>query len=154
MNSPVDAASPQVAADVWGPGVARGLTAEERHDTCAAILARDQVEVTAGWFNEMLPPFTSDLRFAVVSIDSDLYESAASVLEYLIGRQTYSDCCVVFVDDWYCNPGSPEYGEREAWADYTAKPCRIHRLRTLFGGRAKVHTSPMNRDFGPLNGSA
>ena len=65
--------------------------------------------------------FTSDLRFAVVSVDCDLYESTASVLEYLLGKQTYSDGCVVFFDDWYCNRGSPEFGEQKAWADYTAK---------------------------------
>jgi O-methyltransferase len=120
-SNPVDAASPHVATNVWGPGVARGLTAAELHDACSAILGRDRVKVTPGWFNETLPGFTSDLRFAVVSVDCDLYESTASVLEYLLGRQTYSDGCVVFFDDWYCNRGSPEFGEQKAWADYTAR---------------------------------
>jgi hypothetical protein len=120
-NNPVDAASPHVATNVWGPGVARGLTAEELHDACSAILGRDRVKVTPGWYNETLPTFSSDLRFAVVSIDCDLYESTASVLEYLLGRQTYSDGCAVFFDDWYCNRGSPRFGEQKAWAEYTSK---------------------------------
>jgi len=42
------------------------------------------------------------------------------VLEYLLGRQTYSDGCAVFFDDWYCNRGSPDFGEQKAWADYTS----------------------------------
>jgi hypothetical protein len=120
-NNPVDAASPHVATNVWGPGVARGLTAEELHDACGAILGRDRVRVTPGWFNETLPEFSEDLRFALVSIDCDLYESTASVLEYLLGKRTYSDGCAVFFDDWYCNRGSPRFGEQKAWAEYTRK---------------------------------
>jgi hypothetical protein len=120
-NNPVDAASPHVATNVWGPGVARGLTAEELHDACAAILGAERVSVTPGWFNETLPSFSGDLRFAVVSIDCDLYESTACVLEYLLGKQTYSDGCAVFFDDWYCNRGSPDFGEQKAWAEYSAK---------------------------------
>jgi hypothetical protein len=120
-NNAVDAASPHVATNVWGPGVARGLTASELDDACSAILGRDRVKVVAGWFNETLPRLSGDLRFAVVSIDCDLYESTAGVLEYLLGRQTYSDGCAVFFDDWYCNRGSPQFGEQKAWADYTAK---------------------------------
>src|SRR5262245_4940877 len=90
-SNPVDASSPHVSTNVWGPGVARGLTAEELHEACSVILSPDRVKVTPGWFNETLPGFSSDLRFALVSIDCDLYESTASVLEYLLGKQTYSD---------------------------------------------------------------
>jgi hypothetical protein len=120
-SNPIDAASPHVATNVWGPGVARGLTAEELHDACAGILGADRIKVVPGWYNETLPTMSTDLRFAVVSIDCDLYESTASVLEYLLGKQTYSDGCAVFFDDWYCNRGSPDFGEQKAWADYTAK---------------------------------
>jgi hypothetical protein len=120
-SNPVDAASPHIATNVWGPGVARGLTAEELHDACAAILGSDRIKVVPGWYNETLPTLSADLRFAVVSVDCDLYESTASVLEYLLGKQTYSDGCAVFFDDWYCNRGSPDFGEQKAWADYTAK---------------------------------
>jgi hypothetical protein len=120
-SNPIDAASPHVATKVWGPGVARGLTARELHDACGAILGPDRVKVVPGWFNETLPNFSSELRFAVVSIDCDLYESTASVLDYLLGKQTYSDGCAVFFDDWYCNRGSPEFGEQKAWAEYTTK---------------------------------
>jgi O-methyltransferase len=120
-DNPVDAASPHVSTNVWGPGVARGLTASDLHDACAAIVGRDRVKVTPGWFNETLPRFSDDLRFALVSIDCDLYESTASVLEYLLGKQTYSDGCALFFDDWYCNRGSPQFGEQKAWADYTLK---------------------------------
>ena len=121
-NNPVDAASPHVATNVWGPGVARGLTAAElarrlfRHPRARPGKGRRRAGST-----RRCRAFRSDLRFAVVSIDCDLYESTASVLEYLLGRQTYSDGCAVFFDDWYCNRGSPEFGEQKAWADYTAK---------------------------------
>jgi hypothetical protein len=46
---------------------------------------------------------------------------ALTMLEYPLGRQTYSDGRVVFFDDRYCNGGSPEFGEQKAWSDYTAK---------------------------------
>jgi hypothetical protein len=120
-NNPVDAASPHVSTNVWGPGVARGMTADELNAACSAILGADRVKVTPGWFNETLPKMSTDLRFAVVSIDCDLYESTASVLEYLLGKQTYSDGCTVFFDDWYCNRGSPDFGEQKAWAEYAAR---------------------------------
>ena len=148
-NNPIDAASPHVATDVWGPGVARGLTAPELHSACAEIFGPDRVKVTPGWFNETLPGFRSDLRFALVSIDCDLYESTASVLEYLLGKQTYSDGCAVFFDDWYCNRGSPEFGEQKAWAEYT-QPVQdpLHRLGALFCGRTQIHPPPLRRhDF-------
>jgi len=117
----IDAASPHVKTDVWGPGVATGLTADELHEACASILQPDRVHVVPGWFDQTLPSFPTDLRFAVVSIDCDLYESTVSVLEYLLGKRTYSDGCAVFFDDWYCNRGSPEFGEQQAWAEFTAK---------------------------------
>ncbi len=59
--------------------------------------------------------------FALVSIDCDLYESTASVLEHLLGKKTYSDGYAGFFDDWYCNRGSPEFGKQRAWAEYTAR---------------------------------
>lgn len=120
-HNAVDAASPHVASKVWGAGVARGLTADELHGACSGILGRERVVVTPGWFNETLPSFPSDLRFALVSIDCDLYESTVCVLEYLLGKRTYSDGCALFFDDWYCNRGSPDFGEQKAWEELTGK---------------------------------
>jgi O-methyltransferase len=120
-NNPIDAASPHVLSNAWGPGVARSMTAEALSGICSAFLGPERVKVTAGWYSETLPTFPSDIRFALVNVDCDLYESTASVLEYLLGKQTYSDGCAVFFDDWYCNQGSPEFGERKAWADYTSR---------------------------------
>jgi len=112
-----------VLAEIGGADISnvRGLTAEELRDACSAILGADRIKVVPGWYNETLPTLSTDLRFALVSIDCDLYESTASVLDYLLGEQTYSDGCAVFFDDWYCNRGSPDFGEQKAWADCTAK---------------------------------
>lgn len=117
----IDTMSPHVASKVWGPGVARGLTAAELHTACAQVLGSANVRVIPGWYNETLPKLSRELRFALVSIDCDLYESTSAVLEFLLGQKTYSDGCAVFFDDWYCNRGSPQFGEQRAWAESIRK---------------------------------
>lgn len=139
-NNAIDQASPHVATNVWGPGVAKGLTAEELRAACSAILEPDRIIVTSGWFDASLREFPSDIRFALVSIDCDLYESTSSVLEHLLGKKTYSDGCAVFFDDWYCNRGSPEFGEQRAWADYTTRyKTRFTDWGVVFGCWPKVY---------------
>ena len=144
-NNPVDAASPHVATNVWGPGVARGLTAEELHDACSAILGRDRVKVTPGWYNETLPTFSSDLRFAVVSIDCDLYESTASVLEYLLGQADLFRWLRRVLRRLVLQPRLAEVRRAEGLGRiHDQVQHSIHRLGAVFRGWTQVHPASLN----------
>ena len=43
--------------------------------------------------------------------------STYAVLDHLLGYEHLSDGCAIYFDDWYCNRGSPKYGEQKAWRD-------------------------------------
>lgn len=59
--------------------------------------------------------------YALVHIDSDLYESARDVLNYLFGHRMIAEGALLFFDNWNCNRGSPEFGERRAWSECVVK---------------------------------
>ncbi len=116
-SHPVDAASPHVKAKVWFAGQPAGGSPETVHAKCAHYLAHDRVSVVKGWYKDVLPKLPARLRFAVIHIDCDFYESTKQVLDHLLGHSLLSDGCTILFDDWYCNRGSPDYGEQRAWAD-------------------------------------
>jgi hypothetical protein len=33
----------------------------------------------------------------------------------------FANGCALYFDDWYCNRGSPDFGEQRAWAECVAK---------------------------------
>jgi Macrocin-O-methyltransferase (TylF) len=110
-----DMASPHIAASVWAPGTPRGATPQFIIERCARYLDKSRISVGAGWFKDTLKTIQSEARFAFVHIDCDYYESTIQVLEYLFDHKHVSEGCAIYFDDWYCNRGSPEYGEQRAW---------------------------------------
>ncbi len=116
-SHPVDAAAPHVKAGVWYAGQPKGATPEDVHAMCAEFLNPNRVCVVKGWYKDVLPKLPARLRFAIVHIDCDFYESTKQVLDHLLGHGMLSDGCTILFDDWYCNRGSPDYGEQRAWAD-------------------------------------
>lgn len=122
-SHPVDAASPHVKAGLWYAGQPSGGTPEGVHAVCSQYLPPDRISVVKGWYKEVLPRLPARVRFAVVHIDCDFYESTLDVLNRLFGAGMVSDGCTFLFDDWYCNRGSPDYGEQRAWREAHAKWC-------------------------------
>lgn len=116
-SHPVDAASPHVKAKVWYAGQPAGGTPEALHAVCRQFLHPDRISIVKGWYKDVMPKLPAHLRFAVIHIDCDFYESTKVILDRLLGTGMLSDGCTILFDDWYCNRGSPDYGEQRAWAD-------------------------------------
>lgn len=122
-SHPIDAAAPHVKAGVWYAGQPSGGSPEQVHAICARFLRADRISVVKGWYRDVLPRLPPRLRFAVVHIDCDLYESTKDVLDRLFGAGMLSDGCTILFDNFYCNRGSPDYGEQRAWNEAHAKWC-------------------------------
>jgi hypothetical protein len=117
VQTEVDRQAPHVRAGAWAPGTCRGLGPAELQRVCARHLPSDRIRIFKGWFSETLPRLKDGTTFALVHIDSDLYESARDVLTWLFERNAYADGCVLLFDDWDCNRASPAFGERKAWSE-------------------------------------
>ena len=120
-SNKVDAASPHVGAGIWGPGVAKGIGAQLLREKCAVALDPARIIIVEGWYDHTLKTLDPLLRFAFVHLDCDLYESTAPVLDHLFRNKSLSDGCALFFDDWYCNRGSPLFGQQKAWAECVKK---------------------------------
>ncbi len=82
----------------------------------------DRVVVVPGWFDQTLNEDTikkHDIQHAaIIHIDSDLYESAKLVLDF-VGHLLVDGTVIIF-DDWYNFKGNPDLGEQKAlkeWLD-------------------------------------
>jgi O-methyltransferase len=83
-------------------------------DACG--LARPEIE--EGWFADSIPR-TIPKKYphvALAHIDSDLYESARSVLEGI--APVLSDGALVCFDDWFMYRGDPSQGEARALKEF------------------------------------
>jgi hypothetical protein len=82
---------------------------------------RDNCDLVVGWFDRTLPRFLeqhTNSRVALLHIDSDLYSSAAYVLETLADR-IRSGTIIVF--DEYLNFPGWEQDEHRAWQEFVAR---------------------------------
>ncbi len=118
-----DTESPHVQCGAWawtveGKNVPTPASITQQ---CSAFLPVDRIRVIPGWYKEVLHQIPAETRFALVHIDCDLYESAYTVLDHLFGNDMLSDGCALFFDDWYCNRGSPKFGEQKAFSDICSR---------------------------------
>lgn len=120
-SHPVDAASPHVQAGLWYAGQPAGGSPEAVRHYCAQFLDPERVKIVEGWYADTLPCIPRDTRFAFLHMDCDFYESTFQVLDHLFERSMVSDGCTILFDDWYCNRGSPDFGQQRAWHDARAK---------------------------------
>jgi hypothetical protein len=116
-DNEIDASSLHVARGVWSAGTCRGIGPDALARRCSRYLAPERIAIHAGWFADTVPALPDDLRFALLHIDSDLYESARDVLHSLFERRMMSDGAMILFDDWNCNRASPRFGERRAFAE-------------------------------------
>jgi O-methyltransferase len=79
-----------------------------------------RTKIVKGWFNETLTQATIDQHnlkhAAIVYIDSDLYESAKSALNFI--KPLIVDGSIIMFDEWFGFRGNPEFGERKAFKEF------------------------------------
>ncbi len=113
----VDGQSPHVVDGVWSKGSLKGVSQEELAAIIAPHLPPGRLEIHSGWFADTVPALGGERRFALIHVDSDLYQSAMDVLKNLFSRGLVSRGAYVYFDDWNCNRADPDLGERRAWRE-------------------------------------
>lgn len=83
----------------------------------------DEAQIVKGWFKDTLNADTKKKlglkSAAVVWVDSDLYESAVTVLDFI--TDLVADGTILVFDDWYFFKGHPDKGEQRAFKEWLAK---------------------------------
>jgi O-methyltransferase len=97
-------------------------------DRLSEVVRADRIKIHKGFYSETLKG-DLNLKAAIVHLDCDLYQSTAEVLWNLFRTGALQDGTVLLFDDWNCNRGNPNYGERRAFDEfldgqstYTATP--------------------------------
>lgn len=132
-TSEVDRLNPHVSTGVWGEGKCRGLTAEELHQQISGILDPSHLRIEKGWFAQTMKNVAESVRFALVHVDGDLYQSAIDCLSPMFERRLLSPGAIVIFDDWNCGRADNTMGERRAWRELV----ETHRAEVEdFGGHS------------------
>lgn len=93
-----------------------------------AILLKNKVDLKKvftvhGFYNETLKSvqikFLENFHASVIYIDSDLYESAVCVLDFIVPY--LQEGTIILFDDWNIFKGNNEMGERKAFKEWTAR---------------------------------
>lgn len=121
VSDPIDSESPHVKTGIWAPASCSGLSSKQLFERVSGVIDTSRINIYEGWFCETVPRISEGTKFCLIHIDSDLYVSAIDVLEGLFSRSIISHGAYIFFDDWNCNKGAPEYGERKAWNEVVKK---------------------------------
>jgi hypothetical protein len=116
-SSAVDRDSPHVKAGIWRPGACQGISKTRLFQMCRRYLPEDRIVIFDGWFCNTLPTLSAETRLALLHIDSDLYQSAKDVLNFVFTHGMVSTGAMIHFDDWNCNRADPHCGERRAWSE-------------------------------------
>lgn len=117
----IDMDSPHVVSGVWGMGACKGLSPQQLQSLVSKYLNPNKIKIIKGWFKDTVPLVPDKVRFSLVHIDGDLYESAIDVLDNLFGKRMISKGAIIYFDDWNCNAANPDLGERKAWSEVIEK---------------------------------
>jgi hypothetical protein len=84
---------------------------------------RHKIHLVEGFFEESCNPETAErlglTEIAVVHVDSDIYESARTALNFC--TPYFREGSVVIFDEWFQYQGSPDYGEQRAFREWCAQ---------------------------------
>ncbi len=106
----------------YADGDMADMSVEELARTTASrarqFLGEDRVVTHIGYFKDTLRALNPDVRFSLVHIDCDLYESTRDALDFLFANDVMSNGSVVlFGEAWNYNQASPDQGYRRAWRE-------------------------------------
>lgn len=112
-----DRTATQITSGTWYAGHMKGLSEGKLKRVCSDHLPASQVKTWAGWFADTAAAIPSDVRFAFIHFDGDLYQSTLDAFRPLFARGQISEGATILFDDWDCSRASPNYGERRAWRE-------------------------------------
>jgi len=105
----------------WKKGDFKAATPADIYEICTRHINQDKVHVFEGWFNDSLPRLNTDTLLSLIHIDSDLFESAQTVLDYIFMHRLVAEGAIILFDDYNCNRASNILGERRAWSESVEK---------------------------------
>jgi hypothetical protein len=120
-TSEIDKTSPLVVSGVWAAGNMKVFSPEELRKICARDLDQRRVTMHPGWFDKTVPALAPELRFSLLHVDCDLYQSTLDVLVPCFSAGRVSEGATILFDDWDSNRASPDKGERKAWPELVDK---------------------------------
>lgn len=98
----------------------------------AAAYPQLPVKVIKGHFAETLPQGLPIEPAALIHLDCDLYQSAATVLHALATKNLFQDGCLLILDDYHSNRANPLMGERRALQEFLTQQTGYH-VSPFFG---------------------
>lgn len=116
-----DLNTPLVMNGTWGAGTCYVLNPEQLRGVCSEHLSNDRIHIAEGWFSDTMSQLRSDLEFAFIHVDCDLYSSTRDVLDGLFSQKHVAEGALIYFDDWDCNASRPDLGERLAWSEAVKK---------------------------------
>jgi hypothetical protein len=120
-DASADIDSPHVQDGTWGVGTCKVLSEQGLREVCRAVLPEERFSIYKGWFSATVAPINKNLKFALLHVDCDLYQSTVDALRPLLERGQISKGAIILFDDWNCNSASNSFGERRAWEDLSAE---------------------------------
>jgi O-methyltransferase len=83
----------------------------------ASVVSRGRIELVPGYFSDTLRNGLGE-KAALVHLDCDLYSSTQEVLTALAEQEIFQDGTILMFDDWNCNKGNPNFGQRRAFQEF------------------------------------
>jgi len=86
-------------------------------DRLSEVIRADRVVIHEGFYAETLQT-DLNVKAAIVHFDCDLYQSTIEVFWNLYRMDAFQDGTVMLFDDWNCNRGNPNFGQRRALQEF------------------------------------
>lgn len=122
ITSDIDVDSYNVKSNIWksgGMSLGQG-TAQMVQKKLTSILPHTRIHLHEGFFCDTFLDGVIREKPSIVHIDCDLYQSAKEVLSKLFQFNLVQDGLVILFDDYNCNRGNPNFGERRAFTEVMA----------------------------------
>jgi hypothetical protein len=140
--------SPHVKSGLWSKNKCIGLTQIEFNKTMLNFVPKESFTIYGGWFKDSVKTINPESKFALIHIDSDLYESAIDALDFLFKKEFITFGAHIYFDDYFCNNSNPFYGEQKAWAEISSR-YKINYTNlgsySVFGNRFLINSYSVNQ---------
>ena len=107
----------------WAMGACQEMNEAQLTSLCLRYVKRDRLHVHRGWYSNIGPRIDRKIKFSLVHLDCDLYQSTVDALDPLFANRHVSKGAVLLFDDWNCCHASDRHGQRAAWNKIEGKFC-------------------------------
>ena len=121
IKNPIDLESEHVKNGIWYEGGCLGYNVGEFKKIIKKNLNEKYFTIYHGWFADTVKLIPKNSKFALIHIDSDLYQSCIDALGYILDNNMVSVGAIILFDDYNSNGSSNYTGERKAWSELVAK---------------------------------